>query len=243
MVLEKLINNYFKAITPAEVFKNIVCHDDLKEIMARSLFTENRTKTLLLGGPGTAKTLFASEICKKMKNWYFFDDTGTSGRGFIDWMYEHQNAAGIVIDEIDKLKRNEQAMLYNFLESGQIDYQTSKVRYHFRMDKCKVIATTNSLDRLSKPLKSRFAILHIPTYTFEEFVEIAVRLLGENYNLLADVAKAIANIAWNALNCKDVRMLEHIGARIRKDDRADDIERLVNLMIRYGQINSNTEYN
>jgi hypothetical protein len=68
--------------------------------------------------------------------------------------------------------------------------------------------------------------------------------LGENYNLLADVAKAIANIVWNTLNCKDVRMLDHIGARIKQDDRADDIERLVNLMIKYGQINSsNTEYN
>ena len=75
-----------------------------------------------------------------------------SGTDFIDWMYEHQNAAGVVIDEIDKLKRNEQAMLYNFLESGQIDYETSKVTYHFKMEKCKVIATTNSLDRLSKNL-------------------------------------------------------------------------------------------
>ncbi|MBV9177704.1 MAG: hypothetical protein JO297_11765, partial [Nitrososphaeraceae archaeon] len=68
-------------------------------------------------------------------------------------------------------------------------------------------------------------------------------ILGENYNLLADVSKAIANIVWNILNCKDVRMLEHIGARIRKEDRAEDIKRLVNLMIKYGQINSNTEYN
>jgi hypothetical protein len=72
---------------------------------------------------------------------------------------------------------------------------------------------------------------------------ISIRLLGENYNLLADVSKAIANIVWNTLNCKDVRMLEHIGARIRKEDRAEDIERLVRLMIKYGQINSNTEYN
>ncbi len=241
-MFEKLLNNYFTVLTPAQVFKNIVCRDDLKEIMARSVFTENRTKTLLVGGPGTAKTLFASEICKKMKNWHFFDGTGTSGKGFIDWMYEHQNAQGIAIDEIDKLKRNEQAMLYNFLESGQIDYETSKAKYHFRMEKCKVIATSNSLDRLSKPLKSRFAILHIPPYTFEEFVEIAVRLLRETYNIFIDVAKAIANVTWNTLNCRDVRMLDHVGSRIRKDDRADDIERLVNLMIKYGQI-SNGEYN
>jgi len=242
MVFEKLINNYFKVLTPVEVFKNIVCRDDLKEIMIRSVFTENRTKTLLVGGPGTAKTLFAIEICKKMMNWHFFDATNTSGKGFIDWMYEHQNAEGIAIDEIDKLKRNEQAMLYNFLESGQIDYETSKVKYHFKMEKCKVIATSNSLDRLSKPLKSRFAILHIPSYTFEEFVEIAVMLLGENYKILVDIAEAIANVTWNTLNCRDVRMLDHIGSRIRKDDRDDDIERLVNLMIKYGQI-SNGEYN
>ena len=242
MVFEKLLNNYFTVLTPAQVFKNIVCRDDLKEIMARSVFAENRTKTLLVGGPGTAKTLFAIEICKKMKNWHFFDGTVTSGKGFIDWMYEHQNAQGVAIDEIDKLKRNEQAMLYNFLESGQIDYETSKAKYHFRMEKCKVVATSNSLERLSKPLKSRFAILHIPSYTFEEFVEISVRILGENYNILANVAEAIANVTWNTLNCRDVRMLDHIGSRIRKDDRADDIERLVNLMIKYGQI-SNGEYN
>jgi hypothetical protein len=37
-------------------------------------------------------------------------------------------------------------------------------------------------------------------------------------------------------------MLEHIGSRIRKDDRAQDIEKLVNLMIKYGQIISNTFY-
>ena len=84
--------------------------------------------------------------------------------------------------------------------------------------------------------------MHIPPYTFEEFVEIAVRILGENYNILVDVAKAIANVTWNTLNCRDVRMLDHVGSRIRKDDRADDIERLVNLMIGYGQI-SNEEYN
>ena len=71
----------------------------------------------------------------------------------------------------------------------------------------------------------------------------AVKLLGENYNLLEDVSKAIANIVWNTLSCKDVRMLEHIGSRIRKDDKAEDIGRLVNSMIKYGQINSNTEYN
>ena len=85
--------------------------------------------------------------------------------------------------------------------------------------------------------------MHIPPYTFEEFVGIAVRLLGENYNLLVDVSKAIANVIWNTLNCKDIRMLDYIGSRIRKEDQADDIERLVNLMIKYGQINSNTEYN
>jgi ATP-dependent Lon protease len=44
-----------------------------------------------------------------------------------------------------------------------------------------VFATANSSDKIIQPLLSRFAILEIPEYTFEEFTEIALtRLVGEN---------------------------------------------------------------
>jgi hypothetical protein len=35
------------------------------------------------------------------------------------------------------------------------------------------IATSNSTERLNKPLLSRFTVFEIPSYTYEEFEEIA----------------------------------------------------------------------
>lgn len=153
----------------------------------------------------------------------------TSGRGFVEFVYEHQdcNEGGVVLDEIDKLNKRQQQVLNNFLESGNIDYQTGKTKFHFSLPKCKVIATTNSIERLAKPFLSRFGEpIHIPPYTFDEFQEISIRLLGSKYNIPIEIAMAIADVAWNNRNIKNVRILEHVGSRIRKDDRAEDIEKL-----------------
>ena len=39
-----------------------------------------------------------------------------------------------------------------------------------------IFATSNSTQRLSKPLLSRFAIFEIPEYTYPEFEAISIRL-------------------------------------------------------------------
>ena len=41
------------------------------------------------------------------------------------------------------------------------------------MKNLKVFATTNNIDSLSPPLRSRFMEFHLPEYTFEQFSEIA----------------------------------------------------------------------
>jgi ATP-dependent Lon protease len=40
-----------------------------------------------------------------------------------------------------------------------------------------IFATSNSTERLSKPLLSRFTVLEIPEYTYEEFEAISVRII------------------------------------------------------------------
>lgn len=39
---------------------------------------------------------------------------------------------------------------------------------------------------------------------------------------------SISDVVWNNSNIKNARILDHVGARIRKQDRADDIERFIN---------------
>ena len=40
-----------------------------------------------------------------------------------------------------------------------------------------IFATSNSTDRLSKPILSRFTIYEIPQYTYEEFETIAIMII------------------------------------------------------------------
>ena len=41
-----------------------------------------------------------------------------------------------------------------------------------------VFAIANNVDKLLAPLLTRFTVIHLKPYTFEEFVEIAVRVLS-----------------------------------------------------------------
>ena len=67
-----------------------------------------------------------------------------------------------------------------------------------------VFATANSCEKIIKPLLSRFAILEMPDYTFEEFSEIAVFKL-RNENVDESLARSIAEKVWNGLGSRDIR--------------------------------------
>jgi MoxR-like ATPase len=82
----------------------------------------------------------------------------------------------IIIDEIDKMPLQHQEGLLTMMERGQ--FTTTKVRNTQTVKANMVIFTTsNSTERLSKPLLSRFTIFEIPEYSYEEFEAISVRII------------------------------------------------------------------
>ena len=60
------------------------------------------------------------------------------------------------------------------------------------MKNLKVFATTNNIDSLSPPLRSRFMEFHLPQYTFEQFCKIARKLLEKRLRLSNQVVDEIA---------------------------------------------------
>ena len=69
----------------------------------------------------------------------------------------------------------------------------------------KVFATSNESEKLIKPLKSRFIELQLDPYTWKEFREIAIKLLGQRYGTTQDVAEKIAYEGWYNIKTTDVR--------------------------------------
>ena len=63
--------------------------------------------------------------------------------------------------------------------------------------KTSVFATSNNVERIIEPLQSRFFIVKLQAYTYEQFYDITVRLLtSDQYNVDEEIAQATAEAVW-----------------------------------------------
>ena len=140
-------------------FSRIEGLDDIKEMLLRALESQERAHTLLIGPPACAKSLFMLEIEKLMRSKvYFAEGSSTTKAGLQKFIGENQHKEIIIIDEIDKMAMKDQEGLLTMMERGE--FTSTKVRNTKTVKANMVIfATSNSTERLSKPLLSRFTVL------------------------------------------------------------------------------------
>jgi hypothetical protein len=140
----------------------------------------------------------------------------------------------VLLDELDKLPRNFAEKLLNFLESGRVKVDQKNCQMDFELKGCKVFATANEINRLSKPLQSRFRKLFLPKYTEQEFIDVSVKVLHSHLykNVCDSMARYVGVTVFK--NGGDIRDVISIGKLIRKNDGPDDIEKLLSTMSRYG---------
>ncbi|MGB6591275.1 MAG: AAA family ATPase [Candidatus Nitrosopolaris sp.] len=100
------------------------------------------------------------------KDGVYFDGSNTTNR-ILD-VLEEERPRIICIDELDKMPRTFQNQLLNFMESGRVKVDQQRKQYDFEIKGAKVFATCNEINRLSKPLQSRFRKLFLPRYTEEQ---------------------------------------------------------------------------
>ena len=155
-------------------FENIQGYDDIKDIVKRALVAEENYNLLFIGPPASAKTLFLLGIIEYKKGVYF-DGSNTTNR-ILD-VLEEKRPTIICIDELDKMPRQYQEKLLNFMESGHIKVDQMRKRYDFKIKGAKVFAACNEITRLSRPLQSRFRRLHLSSYTEEQFLEVSTKVL------------------------------------------------------------------
>ena len=92
-----------------------------------------------------------------------------------------------------------------------------------------IFATSNSTERLSKPLLSRFTVLGIPEYSYEEFEAILVRIIKKlNQNAVVQIASSV----WKTGN-KDIRDVLKIAKLCNAADTEEDIARLITIHHKY----------
>jgi len=207
-------------------FDNIQGYDDIKNIVRRALDSEDNYNLLFTGPPASAKTLFLLGILESRKGVYF-DGSNTTNR-ILD-VLEEEKPRLICIDELDKMPRQFQNQLLTFLESGRIKVDQQRKSYDFEIKGAKVFATCNEINRLSKPLQSRFRRLYLLPYTKEQFLSIAVKVC---LKLKVEISRIIGEEVWKI--SKDVRDVFSLSKLIRKSDGPNEIEAIMRTFIKYG---------
>jgi replication-associated recombination protein RarA len=155
----------------------------------------------------------------------YFDGSNTTNR-ILD-VLEDKRPKIICIDELDKMLKQFQEKLLNFMESGHIKVDQMCKQYDFKIKGANVFAACNEITRLSGPLQSRFRCLHLPSYTEEQFLEVSVKVLPK-----LKIAHIIGKAIWDQRG--DIRDVISIGKLVRKSDGPEEIEHILRTMTKYG---------
>jgi Holliday junction DNA helicase RuvB len=212
----------FSKITESKtgpVFKDIIGYNDVKRLVRMALDSDEQVSILLSGPPASAKTMFLESL-SKLKSSYFVDGANATKSGLIDCLFLN-NPKYLLIDEIDKMSTKDQAMLLNLMETGIVS-ETKHNKTRTAHMKTSVFATSNNVTDIITPLQSRFFVVELPPYTYEQFHQISVHLLIEEHKIRQDIAKNISDKVW--ASSRNIRDCVRVG---RMAKSVEDIQFLV----------------
>ena len=227
---EMFIIDYEDTQQEDKFFSDIHLYDDLKQLLSKTLVSKESLNCVLVGPPASGKTMFLLSIQKNMKDVFFIDATNASGAGIVDKLFAHPRTKIILIDEIEKMTKRDQNMLLNLLETGMLISTKVRKTQEIEFEVIKLFATSNDIEQLSKPLRSRLMEFHLPEYDFSGFREIVVKLAADRYRLSREIADEIAFVVWHEMGTKDVRDALQLAKLVRN---IDDVDKTARTIMRY----------
>jgi holliday junction DNA helicase RuvB len=201
------------------IFQDIEGYNDIKKLVMRCIVSSEPIHVILDGPPASGKTIFLSSMEKELDNAYFVDCTNATGPGMVNYLLSH-DVRYLLLDEVEKMSKKDQNVLLNLMETGVLTSTKVKKTYEKKMN-VSVFATTNDIDSLNRPFRSRFLEFSLPEYTFEEFDRLLVRLLAQRYRHSPEFAHKVASVVWNTMKSKDCRDIVQVGRLSRNISDVD----------------------
>ena len=149
---------------------------------------------------------------------YFTIGAHSTKAGMLDYLFE-KRPRFLLIDEIEHMPAKDQAVLLSLMQS-QIISETKYGKTRQTQLKCSVFATSNSTKKMLDPLLSRFIMIDVEKYSYEEFKEIAMKVLTERENVEDEnLAMTIIDEVWKNMgesyaNIRDIIKIARLAHNV-----------------------------
>lgn len=213
---------------PEDLFSPILGYDDLKELVRRSLVLDRPVHMLFVGPPATAKSLFLEEI-NRIRGSSYHLGSSTSRAGLTQFLLDARPKI-LLLDELDKMDREDYAVLLSLMESGKV-VQTKYGRRDEEHMKVWVFASCNKLTGIPPENISRFRpfIFRFRDYNEEDYAKVVVAFLVQRENIPEELAKYIAEKLKGTT--RDVRAARGIARLCRSKE---EVDRYFETVMKYG---------
>ena len=188
-----------------KTFEDYIGQSDLKETLKVSIEAAKLRKSpldhlLFYGPPGLGKTTLAGVIAGQMRTEIKITSAPSleRPRDIIGILMSLKGGEILFIDEIHRLNKVAEEILYPAMEDFSLDMTTGKSQtvktLRVPLPKFTLIGATTKAGELSGPLRDRFGIIHrLQFYTIEELKMVIKRTAGIlNIKITDDGAEAIA---------------------------------------------------
>lgn len=211
-----------------DLFEEIWGFSDIKALFRRAISSEKQIHILLVGPPASAKSLFMENLMKLEDSFFTLGSQSTKA-GMVDALFE-KRPRFLVVDEIGEMSEKDQTVLLSLMEGGTVS-ETKYRRSRETNLKTSVFATAYSTDNLLAPLLTRFSVLHLKPYSFEEFQEITRMVLYKEDGIEPDIADEIAHIVWTKMNSRNIRDCVRLSRMA--NNSMDDLNQIVDTLVKY----------
>jgi len=206
---------------PTDMFDFILGHDQVKDLIWKSLNAERPVHILMVGPPASAKSMFLGELARLPFSRFTLGG-GTSKAGLADFLLEFRPRY-LIIDEIDKMPITEQSILLSLMESGIVARLKKRMREIETMTTT-VFAAANRDNNIWPELKSRFFSVHLNEYSEADFISISRAVLITREKVDPGLATLIAGLL--SLQTRDVREAIHLGRLCKTEEDVRSLMRL-----------------
>ena len=111
---------------PPDLFDFILGHEQLKDLLWKSVNAERPVHVLMVGPPATAKSMFLGELARLPFSRFALGGSTRKG-GLEDYLLEFRPRY-LIIDEIDKMDMRDMSVLLSLMESGVVARLKKRMR-------------------------------------------------------------------------------------------------------------------